>query len=104
MLPFARKYGHEVYAYDINPVRIVAYQTGKIEEIERFINEPACLQLLPKRSIATCFLRLMSPHISKVQTLFFLCLPTPPNPDGSSDLSYYFAAVEYLAELLAKRT
>ena len=25
------EYGHEVYAYDINPVRIAAYQTGKIE-------------------------------------------------------------------------
>jgi UDPglucose 6-dehydrogenase len=33
----------------------------------------------------------------------FLCLPTPPNTDGSSDLSFYFNATRHIAQLLAKR-
>jgi UDPglucose 6-dehydrogenase len=33
----------------------------------------------------------------------FLCLPTPPNLDGSSNLSFYFQAVEQLCVKLAQR-
>ena len=32
--------GHEVYAYDIDPKKIAAYQTADPIQIERFVNEP----------------------------------------------------------------
>ena len=32
--------GHEVYAYDIDPKKIAAYQSGDAAQIERFVNEP----------------------------------------------------------------
>ncbi len=97
------EYGHEVYAYDINPIRIAAYQSGKIEEIERFINEPGLPAVIAETLNRYLFFTTnITNHIEGADAIF-LCLPTPPNPDGSSDLSYYFAAVEFLAELLAKR-
>jgi UDPglucose 6-dehydrogenase len=96
------EYGHEVYAYDINPVRIAAYQTGKTEEIERFINEPGLPAVIAENLNRYLFTTDVTSHIEGTDAIF-LCLPTPPNPDGSSDLSCYFTAVEYLAELLAKR-
>jgi UDPglucose 6-dehydrogenase len=97
------EYGHEVYAYDIDTVRIAAYQTGKAEEIERFINEPGLSTVIAENLNRYLFFTNDISSIIEGTDAIFLCLPTPPNPDGSSDLSFYFTAVNYLAELLAKR-
>ncbi len=98
------EYGHEVYAYDIDKVRIAAYSTGKAEEIERMINEPGLATVIAENLNRYLFFTTEITPILEGTDAIFLCLPTPPNPDGSSDLSFYFNAVDYLAQLLAKRT
>lgn len=97
------EYGHEVYAYDIDTVRIAAYQTGKAEEIERFINEPGLASVIAENLNRYLFFTSDIRSIIEGTDAIFLCLPTPPKPDGSSDLSFYFTAVHYIAELLAQR-
>lgn len=97
------EYGHEVYAYDIDPVRINAYKTGQASEIERFINEPGLASVIAENLNRYLFFTTTVSDIIEGTDAIFLCLPTPPKPDGSSDLSFYFTAVEYLADLLAKR-
>ena len=97
------EYGHEVYAYDIDTVRISAYQTGKAEEIERFINEPGLASVIAENLNRYLFFTNDIRAIIEGTDAIFLCLPTPPKPDGSSDLSFYFTAVHYIAELLAQR-
>ncbi|MFZ9857544.1 MAG: UDP-glucose dehydrogenase family protein [Roseiflexaceae bacterium] len=97
------EYGHEVYAYDIDPIRINAYKTGQASEIERFINEPGLAGVIAENLNRYLFFTTNVSDIIEGTDAIFLCLPTPPKPDGSSDLSFYFTAVEYLAELLAKR-
>ncbi|MFN9115262.1 MAG: 3-hydroxyacyl-CoA dehydrogenase NAD-binding domain-containing protein, partial [Bacteroidota bacterium] len=97
------EYGHEVYAYDIDPIRINAYKTGQASEIERFINEPGLASVIAENLNRYLFFTTNVSDIIEGTDAIFLCLPTPPKPDGSSDLSFYFTAVEYLAGLLAKR-
>ncbi len=98
------EYGHEVYAYDIDKVRIAAYSSGKAEEIERMINEPGLATVIAENLNRYLFFTTEITPILEGTDAIFLCLPTPPNPDGSSDLSFYFNAVDYLAQLLAKRS
>lgn len=97
------EYGHEVYAYDIDTVRIAAYQTGKAQEIERFINEPGLASVIAENLNRYLFFTSDIRSIIEGTDAIFLCLPTPPKPDGSSDLSFYFTAVHFIAELLAQR-
>lgn len=97
------EYGHEVYAYDIDKVRIAAYASGKAEEIERMINEPGLATVIAENLNRYLFFTTEIAPILEGTDAIFLCLPTPPNPDGSSDLSFYFNAVDYIAQLLAKR-
>lgn len=97
------EYGHEVHAYDIDPVRIAAYSSGKAEQIERMVNEPGLATVIAENLNRYLFFTTDVTQILEGTDAIFLCLPTPPNPDGSSDLSFYFTAVEYLAGLLAKR-
>lgn len=97
------EYGHEVYAYDIDRKRIDAYRSGEREAIERYINEPGLPSIIAENLGRYLFFTDdIAPEIEGADAIF-LCLPTPPKPDGSSDLSYYFGAVRHLAELLAKR-
>jgi len=97
------EYGHEVYAYDIDTKRIAAYKTAKREEIEKYVNEPGLASIIQENiNRSLHFIDDLEPVIEGVDA-FFLCLPTPPNRDGSSNLSYYFDAVNHLAKLLAKR-
>lgn len=97
------EYGHEVYAYDIDTKRIAAYKTAKREEIEKYVNEPGLASIIQENiNRSLHFIDDLEPIIEGVDA-FFLCLPTPPNRDGSSNLSYYFDAVNHLAKLLAKR-
>lgn len=97
------EYGHEVYAYDTDQKRLAAYRSADPEQINSYVNEPG----LPG-SIAEnldrylFFVDDIAPVIEGADAIF-LCLPTPPKRDGSSDLSYYFDAANHIAELLAQR-
>ena len=97
------EYGHEVYAYDIDENRINAYKTGNREEIERYVNEPGLYPVIAENKDKYLFFTTDITEIADGTDVFFLCLNTPPNRDGSSDLSYYLNAAHHLGDLLAKR-
>src|SRR5919198_4010128 len=97
------EYGHEVYAYDIDERRLAAYRTAEREQIEHYVNEPGLTGIIAENiNRYLYFTNDLVPIIEGTDAIF-LCLPTPPKPDGSSDLSYYFKAVDHLCSLLAKR-
>jgi UDPglucose 6-dehydrogenase len=97
------EYGHEVYAYDIDERRLAAYRTAEREQIEHYVNEPGLTGIIAENiNRYLFFTNDLTPLVEGADAIF-LCLPTPPNPDGSSDLSYYFNAVRHLAGLLAER-
>ncbi len=97
--------GHEVYAYDIDKKKIAAYNSGKREKIERYVNEPGLASVIAETLNRYLFFvdqKGIEAVIEGTEAIF-LCLPTPPNLDGSTDLSYYRNAAGYLGDLLAKR-
>ncbi len=97
------EYGHEVYAYDIDERRLDAYRSADRQQIERYVNEPGLTGIIAENlNRYLFFVNDLEPIIEGTDAIF-LCLPTPPNRNGSSDLSRYFDRVEYIAELLAKR-
>jgi len=97
------EYGHEVYAYDIDKGRIAAYQSAEQEKIEHYVNEPGLASVIQDNLNRYLFFTTDIEPIIEGTDAIFLCLPTPPNPNGSSDLSFYFNALQYIAGLLAKR-
>ncbi len=97
------EYGHEVYAYDIDKERIAAYQSGDPDRIGRYVNEPGLAGVIADNLDRYLFFTTDLESIIEGTDAIFLCLPTPPNPNGSSDLSYYFDALNYISGLLAAR-
>ena len=95
--------GHEVYAYDIDPVKVAAYESGDPVQIERYVNEPGLAAAVAETLGRYLFFTTDISEIIEETDVFFFCLPTPPNRDGSTDLSYYLNAVHDIAELLAQR-
>jgi UDPglucose 6-dehydrogenase len=97
------EYGHDVYAFDIDQDRIDAYNTGERAQIERYVNEP---------NLATLVAEVINRHLSFTTNLqeaiegaeaIFMCLNTPPQRDGSTDLSYFEKAAHMVGEALAQR-
>jgi UDPglucose 6-dehydrogenase len=97
------EYGHEVYAYDIDEMRIKAYRSANREEIERYVNEPGLPGLIEENIDQYLFFTTDISEVIDNTDVIFLCLPTPPNRDGSTDLSAYLNATGHLAKFLAKR-
>ena len=97
------EYGHEVYANDIDEARIAAYQTGDRDEIERYVNEPGLAAIIEETMDRYLFFTTDLSQVIEGTDLIFLCLPTPPKRDGSTDLSMYMNAAHGLADLLAQR-
>jgi UDPglucose 6-dehydrogenase len=97
------EYGHEVYAYDIDEARISAYKTGERAAIERYVNEPGLSETIAENLDRHLFFTTKLAPIIEGTDVIFLCLPTPPKRDGSTDLSYYFGAADELGALLASR-
>jgi UDPglucose 6-dehydrogenase len=98
------EYGHEVYAYDIDEQRLSAYRSTEYEQIERYVNEPGLTSIIAENINRYLFFTSDLATSIEGADAIFLCLPTPPNRDGSSDLSYYFNALRHLCALLAART
>lgn len=98
------EYGHEVYAYDIDAQRIAAYQTAERQQIEHYVNEPGLASTIAENINRYLFFTTDIESIIEGTDAMFMCLPTPPNANGSSDLSYYFNALDYIAPLLANRS
>ena len=97
------EYGHEVHAYDISEERISAYQSGEREQIELHVNEPGLAGIIAENLGQYLFFTTNIDSIIDDTDVIFMCLPTPPKRDGSTDLSYYMNAAHHLGQLLAKR-
>lgn len=97
------EYGHEVYAYDIVKEKVADYRTGTRENIEKYVNEPGLYEVVHETLGHYLFFTNDLAEVVEGVDAIFMCLPTPPNRDGSTDLSYYTNAAHSLAELLAKR-
>ncbi len=97
------EYGHEVYAYDVDPKKIAAYSSGERDQIERYVNEPGLAATIKENLNRYLFFTTSIESIIEGTDAIFLCLPTPPQPNGSSDLSYYDKALDHIAPLLAQR-
>ena len=97
------EYGHEVHAYDIDETRIAAYQSGEADNIERYVNEPGLADIVAENVNRYLFFTTDITDVVEETDVFFLCINTPPNRDGSTDMSYYLDAIHHLGGLLAQR-
>ncbi len=97
------EYGHEVYAYDIDADKIKAFSTGQTEKIEKYVNEPGLTNIIKETLGKYLFFTPDLNSILEGTDAIFMCLPTPPNLDGSTNLTYYNAAAENIAMTVAKR-
>lgn len=95
--------GHEVYAYDIDPAKIAAYESGEANQIEKYVNEPGLAAAISETIGRYLFFTTDIAEIVEETDVFFFCLPTPPKRDGSTNLRYYLNAANDIAALLAKR-
>jgi UDPglucose 6-dehydrogenase len=92
-----------VYAYDIDAKRIAAYQSGDAAQIEQYVHEPGLASIIADNINRYLFFTTEIESVIEGVEAIFLCLPTPPNPNGSADLSFYLDALKHIASLLAKR-
>ena len=97
------EYGHEVYAYDVDQDKIEAFSTGQADEIEKFVMEPGLSNIIRETHGKSLFFSTDLNSIIEGTDAIFLCLPTPSNLDGSTNLTYFDAATEELAKIVAKR-
>ena len=97
------EYGHEVYAYDNDKKKIKAFSTGDSEEIEKYVNEPGLSGIIKETLGNYLFFSTDLQAIIEGVDAIFLCLPTPPNLNGSTNLIIYNSAAEEIARILAER-
>lgn len=97
------EYGHEVYGYDIDTARIADYSTGRREAIERYVNEPGLVETIQEHLNRYLHFTTDLTDVLEGVDVIFLCTATPPNRDGSTDLTYYQNAANTLGRLLAQR-
>lgn len=97
------EYGHEVYAYDNDIEKINAFSGGQAEKIEQYVNEPGLVNIIKETLDRYLFFSSDLESIIEGADAVFMCLPTPPNLNGSTNLVFYDAAAEYIAEIVARR-
>lgn len=94
------EYGHEVYAYDNNEEKIKAFAAGRSDE---YVNEPGLSGIIREQAGRYLFFSSDLGSIIEGADAVFLCLPTPANLDGSTNLTYYDEAAGEIAEAFAAR-
>ena len=96
---FAEK-GHQVVCVDNDPKKIATLQAGHIP-----IFEPG-LEEMVKRNVAGGRLKFTSNTAEGVEhgQIIFIAVPTPPQDDGSVDLSFIEAVARTIADSLQKYT
>lgn len=97
------EYGHEVHAYDIDKKRIAAYQSAERKQIERYVNEPGLAAVIAENLDRYLYFTTDIDDVAEDTDVFYMCLPTPPKLDGSTDLAYYLNAAHHIGELLSQR-
>ncbi|HWO77069.1 MAG TPA: UDP-glucose/GDP-mannose dehydrogenase family protein [Bacillus sp. (in: firmicutes)] len=91
--------GHHVTCVDKNKERIQALNSG-----ESPIFEPGLSELIQKNQNRLTFTDDVGEAIQK-NSCIFICVGTPPLPDGSTDLSYVMSVVDDLAaNITSKKT
>jgi UDPglucose 6-dehydrogenase len=97
------EYGHEVYAHDIDKKKIDAFTSGRSELIEKYVNEPGLVNIIRETLGKSLHFSDDLEAIIEGTDAIFMCLPTPSDIDGSTNLTFYNAAAESIAEILANR-
>ncbi|UCF92049.1 MAG: UDP-glucose/GDP-mannose dehydrogenase family protein, partial [Desulfobacterales bacterium] len=97
------EYGHEVYAHDIDQDKMDAFASGRSAEIEKYVNEPGLSNIIRETLGKSLFFSTDLNSIIEGTDAVFMCLPTPANLDGSTNLTFYDAAAQAIAEALAGR-
>ncbi len=95
------EYGHEVYAYDNDKEKINAFSGGQSENIEKYVNEPGLNNIIRETHGKYLFFSSDLNSIIEGTDVIFLCLPTPSNLDGSTNLTFYNKAAENIAGTVA---
>ena len=87
--------GNDVICVDIDDDKVKRMQNGEIP-----IYEPG-LEVIFKRNIREKRLKFTTDLTNSIDSeVIFLALPTPPNEDGSADLSSVLAVADQLSELI----
>ena len=97
------EYGHDVCAYDIDTEKMNAFSSGGSDQIEEYVNEPGLTNIIRETLNKSLFFSSDLESIIEGTDAIFMCLPTPPNIDGSTNLTFYNAAAETIAEALVHR-
>ena len=97
------EFGHEVIAYDNDVDKVKAFSSAEPERIQRYVNEPGLADIIQKVHGKHLFFSSDLADIVEGTDVIFLCLPTPPKLDGSTNLTFYDAAVEDIAKYLQRR-
>ena len=97
------EYGHKVYAYDNDIEKIKAFSSGDAEKIEQFVNEPGLSSIIKETLNKYLFFSSDLKSIIEGTDAIFLCLPTPSQLDGSTNLTFYDSATKKIALLLRDR-
>lgn len=89
--------GNQVVGIDIDAKKVATLQAGKLP-----IYEPGLLEIVERsmRDGRLSFTTNLAEGIADAE-LIFLCVGTPPGPDGAADLKYLWAAGEDIARLLS---
>ncbi|MFM2133704.1 MAG: hypothetical protein RL156_985 [Bacteroidota bacterium] len=88
--------GNTVYCVEVDAEKVAMIQAGKSP-----IYEPG-LEILLERNVRERRLIVTEDLRQAVRacTMLFLCLPTPPNEDGSADLHYVLEVATEIAEII----
>ena len=97
------EYGHDVYAHDIDRNKIEAFTSGRSELIEKYVNEPGLVNIIRETLGKSLHFSDDLEAIIEGTDAIFMCLPTPSDIDGSTNLTFYNVAAESIAEILANR-
>ena len=97
------EFGHEVIAYDNDKKKLEAFSSGKTDRIVQYVNEPGLADSIRKVHGKHLFFSTDLSDSVEGTDVIFLCLPTPPNRDGSTNLTFYDAALEDIAKSLQQR-
>jgi UDPglucose 6-dehydrogenase len=88
--------GHDVVAIDIDPAKVERLRQGQIPIFEAGLTELVQEGIASKRLRFTLDTAAAIPEVDFV----FVCVATPPLPDGHTDLSYLDAAIQGIRPLL----
>jgi UDPglucose 6-dehydrogenase len=97
------EYGHDVFAHDIDKEKIEAFSSGQPDLIEKYVNEPGLVNIIRETLCKSLHFSHDLEAVIEGTDAIFMCLPTPSNIDGSTNLTFYDAAAEFIAEVLANR-